>query len=174
MSKKNQKLSTKLIHAGEKKPLVEGAVSLPIFQSSTFEYTGAKSYHDLKYIRLNNTPNHNVLHQKLAALENAESALVTSSGMAAVSTTLLTFLSPGDHLLCQEVLYGGTYSLITNDFTKMGIQFDFISGDDPNDWEDKLKPETKVIYMETISNPLLRVPDLKGVINLPNLTNFFH
>jgi len=76
MSKIYKHLETKLIHAGEPDPLINGAVSMPVFQSSTFEYTGATSYNDLKYIRLNNTPNHIALHQKLAALENAEAALV--------------------------------------------------------------------------------------------------
>ena len=85
-------LDTKLIHAGEPEPLIEGAVTMPIFQSSTFEYAGQTSYHDLRYIRLNNTPNHVVLHRKLAALENAEAALVTGSGMAAISATLMTVL----------------------------------------------------------------------------------
>ena len=95
MSKIYKHLETKLIHAGEPDPLINGAVSMPVFQSSTFEYTGATSYNDLKYIRLNNTPNHIALHQKLAALENAEAALVTASGMAAISTTLLSILSSG-------------------------------------------------------------------------------
>src|SRR5262245_26963556 len=97
-------LDTRLIHAGEQKPRIEGAVGMPIFQSSTYEYAGQSSYHDLKYIRLNNTPNHRVLHAKLAALEGAEAALVTASGMAAVSTTLLTVLRAGDHLLAQDCL----------------------------------------------------------------------
>ena len=78
-------LDTKLIHAGEPEPLIGGAVTMPIFQSSTYEYAGQTSYHDLRYIRLNNTPNHAVLHAKLAALENAEAALVAGSGMAAIS-----------------------------------------------------------------------------------------
>ncbi len=69
MAKIYNDIETKLIHAGEPEPPIIGAVSMPIFQSSTFEYTGQNSYHDLKYIRLNNTPNHIVLHQKLAALE---------------------------------------------------------------------------------------------------------
>ena len=72
-------LETKLIHAGEPEPLIGGAVTMPIFQSSTYEYAGQTSYHDLRYIRLNNTPNHAVLHRKLAALENAEAALVAGS-----------------------------------------------------------------------------------------------
>ncbi|MFC1489537.1 PLP-dependent transferase, partial [Thermodesulfobacteriota bacterium] len=108
MAKSHQRIETRLIHAGEPEPRINGAVSMPIFQSSTFEYAGQDSYHALKYIRLNNTPNHVALHQKLAALENAEAAIVTSSGMAAISTALLALLSSGDHFLAQECLYGGT------------------------------------------------------------------
>ena len=91
---KNQEISfdTKLIHSGEPDPRIEGAANVPIFQSSTFEYSGQKNYDDLKYIRLNNTPNHVVLHEKLAILEGADRALVTSSGMSAITTSLLTFL----------------------------------------------------------------------------------
>ena len=82
MEKIIREIDTKLIHAGEPHPLIHGAVSIPIFQSSTFEYAGQESYHDLRYIRLNNTPNHVALHQKLAALENGEAAIVCGSGMA--------------------------------------------------------------------------------------------
>jgi len=81
MSKSFKNIETKLIHAGEASPRIKGAAVLPIFQSATFEYSGETSYHDVKYIRLNNTPNHIVLHQKLAALENAEAAVVTASGI---------------------------------------------------------------------------------------------
>ncbi|MBW2104595.1 MAG: aminotransferase class I/II-fold pyridoxal phosphate-dependent enzyme [Deltaproteobacteria bacterium] len=164
MSKIYKHLETKLIHAGEPDPLINGAVSMPVFQSSTFEYTGATSYNDLKYIRLNNTPNHIALHQKLAALENAEAALVTASGMAAISTTLLSILSSGDHFLAQECLYGGTHDFITKDLETFGISYDFIDGDDPDSWEHKLKPNTKAIYVETMTNPLLQVADLKAVV----------
>jgi cystathionine beta-lyase/cystathionine gamma-synthase len=125
MIKSYKHLETKLIHAGEPDPLINGAVSMPIFQSVMFEYTGETSYHDLRYIRLNNTPNHVALHQKLAALENAEAALVTASGMAAISTSLLTILSSGDHLLAQECLYGGTHDFITKDLATFGISFNF-------------------------------------------------
>jgi cystathionine beta-lyase/cystathionine gamma-synthase len=164
MSKIYKHLETKLIHAGEPDPLINGAVSMPVFQSSTFEYTGATSYHDLKYIRLNNTPNHIALHQKLAALENAEAALVTASGMAAISTTLLSILSSGDHFLAQECLYGGTHDFITKDLETFGISYDFIDGDDPGSWKHKLKPNTKAIYVESMTNPLLQVADLKAVV----------
>ncbi|MBW2619238.1 MAG: aminotransferase class I/II-fold pyridoxal phosphate-dependent enzyme [Deltaproteobacteria bacterium] len=164
MAKHIKHFETKLIHAGEPDPPIEGAVSMPIFQSSTFKYTGQASYHDLRYIRLNNTPNHRVLHEKLAALENAEAALVAASGMAAISTTLLAILSTGDHLLVQDSLYGGTHGLVTNDFADLGISHDFINGDEPDSWAGKLKPTTKIIYVETISNPLMQVADLKAVV----------
>ena len=131
MAKHIKHIATKLIHAGEPEPLIQGAVSMPIFQSSTFEYTGQGRYHDLRYIRLNNTPNHIALHQKLASIENAEAALVTASGMGAISTTLLTLLAPGDHFLAQACLYGGTHDFITKDFAALGISFDFIDGEDP-------------------------------------------
>lgn len=161
MAKHYNHLETKLIHAGEPEPRIGGAVSMPVFQSSTFEYTGASSYNDLKYIRLNNTPNHVALHQKLAALENAEAALVTASGMAAISATILTVLSSGDHLLAQECLYGGTHDFFTKDLPKLGISFDFINGDDPDSWKGKIRPSTKALYVETMTNPLLQVAHLK-------------
>lgn len=157
-------IETKLIHSGEPDPRVAGAVSMPIFQSSTFEDDGKGNYHDVKYIRLNNTPNHAVLHGKLAALENAEAALVTASGMTAISTALLTVLSAGDHLLAQSCLYGGTHDLITKDFVSFGIAFDFIEGHDPESWIKRLQPNTKAIYVEAMTNPLLQVADLEAIV----------
>src|SRR5213594_1760920 len=157
-------IETKLIHSGEPDPRIQGAISMPIFQTAMFEYAGEKGYHAIRYIRLNNTPNHLVLHQKLAALENAEAALVTASGMAAISSTLLTFLSAGDHLLAQDSLYGGTYDFITKDFGSLGISYDFIDADDPPSWSKKLRPNTRAIYVESMTNPLLRIADLKSIV----------
>ncbi len=164
MTKEYKHLETKLIHAGEPDPLICGAVSMPVFQSSTFECAGEPGYYNLKYIRLNNTPNHVALHHKLAALENAESALVTASGMAAISTTLLTLLAAGDHFLAQDCLYGGTHDFITQDLPPLGISFDFIDGNAPDSWKSKLQPNTKAILVETLTNPLLQVADLKAVV----------
>jgi cystathionine beta-lyase/cystathionine gamma-synthase len=156
---------TKLIHAGEPDPLIGGAVSMPIFQSSTFESDGATSYHDLRYIRLSNTPNHAVLHAKLAALENAEAALVAGSGMAAISATLFTVLAGGGHLLAQDCLYGGTHDLMNVEFPSYGMSVDFIDGDEPATWREALRPNTKAIYVETMSNPLLQVGDLEAAVS---------
>jgi cystathionine beta-lyase/cystathionine gamma-synthase len=157
------RIDTKLIHAGEPNPRILGAVSMPIFQSAMFESAGEADYHDIKYIRLNNTPNHAAVHQKLADVENADAALVAASGMAAISTALLTVLSAGDHLLVQDCLYGGTHDFVTKDLGSFGIAFDFVDGNDPADWKRKLRPSTKAIYVETMSNPLLQIPDLDAV-----------
>ena len=157
-------IETKLIHSGEPDPRIQGAISMPIFQTAMFEYAGEKGYHAIRYIRLNNTPNHLALHQKLAALENAEAALVTASGMAAISTTLLAVLSSGDHLLAQDCLYGGTHDFVTEDFASFGIGYDFIDGEDPASWKKKLRPNTRAVYVETVTNPLLKVADLKAVV----------
>jgi cystathionine beta-lyase/cystathionine gamma-synthase len=139
-------------------------VVLPIHQSATFEYSDQADYHDLKYIRLNNTPNHDALHSKLAALENGEAALVTSSGMSAISTALLTFLGSGDHLLAQKTLYGGTHSFVTHDIGKWGVSHSLIDLNSPDEWKAALRRETKVIYVETISNPLMEVFNLHKVV----------
>jgi len=159
-----KRIETKLIHAGEPDPRIMGAVNLPIFQTAMFEYAGEESYHDVRYIRLNNSPNHLALHQKLAALENAEAGLVAASGMAAITTTLLTVLKAGDHLLAQDCLYGGTHDFLTKDFAGFGLEFDFIDGDNPDSWKSKLRPNTKAIYVEAMSNPMLQVTDLKAAV----------
>ena len=164
MTKDNQSFETKLIHAGEPKPRIDGAINVPIFQSSTYEYAGEGSYHDVRYLRLSNTPNHLALHKKLAALEGAEAALVTSSGMSAITTALLTFLKAGDHLLAHNTLYGGTADFVNNELPRYGIERDLIDATNPSDWESKLKPNTKVIYVETITNPIMDIPELGKIV----------
>ncbi len=163
-NKSFESIATAAVHAGEPHPRIGGAVTMPIFQSSTFIYEGETDYHATRYVRLSNTPNHEVLHRKLAALEKAEAALVTSSGMAAISTALLTVLQSGDHLLAMECPYGGTYGFITNELPRFGISHSFIDGSDPEDWQSKLQPNTRAIYVESIANPLMQVPDLVGIV----------
>ncbi|MFW5714805.1 MAG: trans-sulfuration enzyme family protein [bacterium] len=164
MTLKFKGMNTKLIHAGEPRPLIEGAVSLPIFQSSTFEYSGQES-EQARYIRLNNTPNHTALHEKLASIEGGEAALVTASGMAAISTALLAALKPGDRLLVQSDLYGGTHSFVTDDLPELGIGVDFIDAGQPDSWKAQLSDQTKAIYVESITNPLMKVCNLDAVVN---------
>ncbi|MEO8706229.1 MAG: aminotransferase class I/II-fold pyridoxal phosphate-dependent enzyme [Kofleriaceae bacterium] len=158
------RVETKLIHAGEPRPRFGGAIAMPIFQSSTYAYgDGDGGYHDIQYIRLNNTPNHVALHAKLAALEGTEAALVTASGMAAISATLLSLLAAGDHVLAHDGLYGGTFDLITGDLARLGITCTFVDASQPDTWKQHLRPTTRAFYVETITNPMLRVVALADV-----------
>ena len=157
-----QKIDTRLVHAGEPIPRPMGAVTMPIFQSATYEYGGEGDYDALRYLRLNNTPNHAALHTKLAALENAEAALVSGSGMAAITTALLATLSPGDHLLAQRTLYGGTHDFVTQTLARLGVTCTFVDGNDPSSWEAAVTPSTRAFYVESMTNPLLEVADLRS------------
>eukprot|EP00891_Asterochloris_glomerata_P006568 jgi/Astpho2/6568/Aster-08078 len=148
-------LETVAVHAGEGSAdeRICGAATLPVFQSSTYVrdknvYDGdvSRGYADVKYARCNNTPNHFALAKKLSELEGTEAAVVTGSGMAAISTSLLTVLRSGDHMITQRSLYGGTDHFITKDLPLLGIK------------------HTKVFYVESISNPLLEIPDLVAVV----------
>jgi cystathionine beta-lyase/cystathionine gamma-synthase len=157
------RIETQLVHAGEPRPRIGGAVVTPIFQSSTYISSEGGSYHDVRYIRLSNSPNHEALHAKLRVLEGGEAALVASSGMAAISTALLALLKSGDHLLAQSNLYGGTHDLITKDLPALGIEHTFVDGADAASWRARVTPRTRLIYVEALSNPLLQVGDLAAV-----------
>jgi cystathionine beta-lyase/cystathionine gamma-synthase len=155
--------STKAIHAGRLEPRPAGAITTPIFQSSTYEYHG-EDYHNVGYLRLSNSPNHIVLGERLAALEATEAALATGSGMAAISATLLAILSAGDHMLVQDCLYGGTTSLLNHELARLGISYTPVDPQDPASWSALLQPTTRVIYVESITNPLVQVADLEAVV----------
>ncbi len=161
MNQPYRTLATKAIHSGEPQPKRDGAVVFPIYQTAMYEFDGEGGYNDIPYIRMNNTPNHRVLQEKLAALENAEAALVAASGMAAISAALLTVLKPGDHLLAQDCLYGGTHDFITREFPAFGIEFDFIDASKPDTWKAVLRSNSRAIYVESMTNPLLQVGDLQ-------------
>lgn len=158
------RLETRLIHAGEQLPRIEGAATLPIFQSTVFEYDGGTSYADIPYPRLNNLPNHRVLGAKLASLEGSEAGLVTASGMAAITSALLAVLGGGGHLLAQDTLYGGTHGFVVRMLGQLGISHDFIDPQDPASWAAKLQPNTRAIYVEAITNPLVEVADHRAVV----------
>lgn len=158
------RFSTKLIHAGGPDPRIAGALAVPIFQSSTFEHAGRTGQQEVKYGRLSNTPNHDVLAARLAALEGTEAALVTASGMAAISAALLALLGAGDHVIAHESLYGGTHGLLTRDLAALGIDVTFVDANRPETFAPALRPSTRALYVEAITNPLLQVVDLDGVV----------
>lgn len=164
MNPSQTRIETQLVHAGEPLPRIEGAVEMPIFQSATYQTGGENSYDALRYLRMNNTPSQVALHDKLAALEHAEAALVSASGMSTITTTLLALLSPGEHVLAQSCLYGGTHEFLTHELARLGVAHDLIDADQPESWEARLRPNTRLIYVESMTNPLLEVADLEGVV----------
>ncbi len=164
MADRFQSLETRVVHAGEPRPRVDGAITLPIFQTSTYVSGGESDYHDIRYLRLSNSPNHLALHAKLAALEATESALVTASGMSAISTAALSVLKSGDHLLAQNGLYGGTHTFMTGELPDFGVAVEFVDLNDRAQWQEKLRPNTRAFYAESMTNPLLEVGDLPGVV----------
>lgn len=163
-SLRKKSIETQVIHAGFDDAVAQGAVVTPIYQTAMFQYTPTANYHDLKYVRLNNLPNQNVLAEKLAVLEGADAAVVTSSGMSAISTAFLTVLKAGDHVLVQKHLYGGTHSLVTEDLPRYGITYSFVDPTRVETWEEFRQPNTRACYVEAMSNPLLEVADHKAVV----------
>ncbi len=159
MSKSSRKKATLAVHAGSHKELNFGGVNTPIFTSSAIEYLDDS---EVRYPRYFNTHNNRVVAEKIAALENAEAALVTSSGMAAISIILYGLLQPGDHVVFLEGLYGGTHSMISNEFSRLGIEFSFVAAD-PDAMEAAVKPNTRMLFIESPTNPLLTVLDLSAV-----------
>jgi len=168
MKDNNKGINTICTHVGELKDNeYKGAVS-PLYMSTSYAFEDV----DIKrYPRYFNTPNQQALSQKIAALEHAEDAMIFGSGMAATSTALLAFLKAGDHVVLQNLLYGGTQNLVTKQFENFGISYSFTDGLKPSDFEAKIKKNTKVIYIETPSNPLLTITDLAAVANLAKKHN---
>ena len=156
-------LDTRSIHAGEPDPRIEGAVTLPIFQTATYTHDDPEA--SPRYVRYNNSPNHEALHEKLAALAQTESALVTASGMAAISSALLSLLGAGDHLVAPRGLYGGTLDLFDDLLPQFDIGHTLVAEDTPEAWAAAVQPNTTVLYAESIANPLLEVPDLAAMVD---------
>ncbi|UZO80302.1 PLP-dependent aspartate aminotransferase family protein [Aquimarina sp. ERC-38] len=140
----------------------KGAIS-PIYLSTSYAFDGVD---EKRYPRYFNTPNQQALSKKIAKLEHAESGLIFGSGMAAISTSLFAFLQQGDHIILQRNLYGGTINLVIEEFKRFGIEHTFVDAKNGNGFEEYIKSNTKVIYIETPSNPLLTVTDIASVTKL--------
>ncbi|MDB2494718.1 PLP-dependent aspartate aminotransferase family protein [Flavobacteriaceae bacterium] len=163
MKNKSLGINTICTHIGEvEDKQFKGAIS-PLYMSSSYAYEGVEVS---RYPRYFNTPNQEALCKKIAALEKTEAGLILSSGMAAVSTALLAFLNKGDHVVVQQTIYGGTYNFIVEEFPKYGIEYDFTDGFTEEDFTSKIKKNTRVIYVETPSNPLMKITDLTMISKL--------
>jgi len=163
---KRKKPETLCVHEGQiADPLYKGAVS-PLYMSTAYSYKKGDMYP-----RYFNTPNQIGLAKKISSLENAEESLVFGSGMAAISTSLLSFLSAGDHVVFQPDLYGGTRNFAVEHLNTYGIEYSFADDINLNNFLNQIKENTKVIYVETPSNPLMKIVDLKGISELAKDNN---
>lgn len=164
------KFSTTAVHAGHDVTAHGGTRAVPIYQSTSFVFNDADHAANLFnlsesgyiYTRLNN-PTNDILEQRLAALEGGIGAITTASGMAAISTTILTLLKSGDHIVSSSSLYGGTYNLFGVTLPRFGITTSFIDPVDTNNFKEAIQENTKAIFIESLGNPKLDVLDIKAI-----------
>ena len=152
---------TQSVHVGSVGDPLFGGLVNPIYPASAYDYDAL-----VRYPRYFNTPNQLAVVKKMAALENAEDGLLFSSGMAAIMTSMFAVLKSGDHVLFQNDLYGGTHHAALNELKRYGIEHTMTDITDLKIFEKSIRPNTKVIYIETPSNPLLRITDIAGVAKI--------
>ena len=157
---KKKGIKTRSIHDGElKDKTYNGAIS-PLYLGTVYDYLGEEP---MKYPRYFNTPNQLALSKKIASLENCENGLLFGSGIAAIFSTMFSFIESGDHVVFQSSLYGGTINLIFKEFKKFNIDYTLVESLEPTEYEKAIKDNTKIIYVETPSNPLLEIIDLQKI-----------
>ena len=172
MEIKKSGLGTTAIHAGTLKNLY-GTLAMPIYQTSTFIFDSAEqggrrfALEEAGYIytRLGN-PTTTVLENKIAALEEGEAAVATSSGMGAISSTLWTVLKAGDHIVTDKTLYGCTFALMCHGLTRFGIDVTFVDTSNLDEVKNAMKENTRVVYLETPANPNLKIVDIEALAKL--------
>lgn len=163
MKKNNFTKLTQSVHSGsEGDKLYKGTVT-PIFPSSAYDYEDVPA---TLYPRYFNTPNQQAVAEKLAALENAEDGIVFSSGMAAILTSIFAMMKNGDHAVFQSDLYGGTFHAVINELPRYGMEYTMVDAAIPENFTKAIRPETRVIYIETPSNPTLKITDISAVSSI--------
>jgi len=159
--KKSFSKRTQSVHVGSVGDPLYGGLVNPIYTSSAYNYDA-----EVLYPRYFNTPNQKAVVEKIAALENAEDGLLFSSGMAAIMTSMFAMLKQGDHILFQNDLYGGTHHAAVTELGRYGIQHSMVDVVDLKKFEGAILKNTKVIFIETPSNPLLRITDIAAVAKI--------
>jgi len=154
-------LSTRAIHAGNAPDPRTGAVAVPVYQTSTYAQDGLGKHKGYEYARSQN-PTREALEENLASLEGGAHGFAFGSGLAA-TTTLLHLLKAGDHVVASNNMYGGTFRLFEQVFTQLGMRFTYVNSADLAAVEAAIEPSTKLIYVETPTNPLLTISDLAGI-----------
>ncbi|MDH4043330.1 MAG: PLP-dependent aspartate aminotransferase family protein [Gemmatimonadota bacterium] len=165
MNRRRLGLSTRAVHGTPQTPSPQAPVSTPIVQSSTFT-NAVGSSEEVLYTRYGNNPNQVSLAQRLAALEDGEAAIFLGSGMGATAMAHLAILAPGDHLLSSDWIYGGTRRLFASQFGRLGIEVAFADPTNPRSWKRGLRPNTRAVFIETPTNPLMRLIDLEPLASL--------
>lgn len=158
------KFNTKTIHAGQEPEETSGAVMPPIFQTSTYAQQAPNQHKGYDYARVGN-PTRTALEKMIAGLEGADEAACFASGVAAMDA-LMKMLRPGDHVITTNDLYGGSYRLFTKVFEPYGIEFTFVDMTDPDKVKAAIRSETKLMWIETPTNPLLRIVDIAALVEL--------
>jgi len=160
MSSKKRPINTICVHAGNLDDKEYGGVTSPLYMSTAYDY---RSEGTNLYPRYFNTPNQVALGKKIATLENCETGLIFGSGMAAISAVFMAYLKTGDHIILQRAIYGGTAHFVDAEFSNLGIEFSFVEAINSESLEEHLQDNTKMIYIETPSNPLLEIVDMTVV-----------
>lgn len=168
MSKKHG-IGTIAIHGGQKPEELTGSVTYPIFQTSTYEYDAPGKPKEFEYSRTGN-PTRQVLEANLASLENGKHGHAFSSGMGAI-TTIMLLLKSGDHVLCTDNVYGGTFRFFRTIMQNFGLEFDFINTSDTDLVKNSIKSNTKMIFLETPTNPMMNICDLKAISDIAREQN---
>src|SRR5215217_7895318 len=153
--------STTAIHAGNEPDASTGAVSVPIYQTSTYAQEGLGRHKGYEYARTQN-PTRSALEQNLAALENAKACFAFASGMAATNA-VMTLLKAGDHVIVSDNTYGGTFRLFDKVLRKYGLEFSYVDAREPQNVEDAMRPETRMVFIETPTNPVMSLVDIRAV-----------
>ena len=153
--------STITVHAGSVGDSIYGGVVNPVYVSSAYDYDQV-----VRYPRYYNTPNQEAVVKKMAALENGEDGIVFSSGMAAIMTSIFALVKAGDHIIFQHDLYGGTHHAALHELGRYGISYTMVDAADPKGFEKAIRKETRIIYIETPSNPLLKITDISKVVTI--------
>ncbi len=161
MSDSNFHIETLTVHAGVEHDPSTGAVMTPIYQTSTFAQTDVAEHKGYDYSRSDN-PTRTALHNSLAALEGGKHALAYASGMAAIDN-MMKLVKPGEQVICGNDVYGGTYRLFTKVLAGYGVEFAFINTTDLEELENAISDKTKLVWLETPTNPMLKLTDIKAV-----------
>ena len=156
------RIETKAIHVGQKPDRVTGAVIVPVYQTSTYEQDGINKSRGYNYSRVGN-PTREALEMVLASLEGGKYGLAFASGVAATTAVFHALLKKGDHAIVGDNIYGGTYRLLKNIFEPWGLEITYVETDNVRAFENALRLETRLIWVETPTNPLLKIVDLKKI-----------